>query len=503
MKKVMALSLAVLMMLALPLSAFAVPSEETDPNTIEISISMELLDDNTVFATLYDNRGGAVARWPVSLEINGEVVERQETDSRGDVAFNYQVTAADTQIACIADDGGYDVYTFVGCKTYLNDTMVVEPEGDATTEPPSGETDTETTAPTLNENDVPLSTTDSFSFAPMTTTVNNTLVGVGVDVDNGIVNAMQTTAASLTSRSRMWMEQAQYDALASSADAMLHLQLTLNTQAAPKSVLIAAKNADPDYAKYEDAQVKGFAMDLTLMYIEGDSRVPLEPAEEGMYTVEIPVPEVLSRSETFAVAVCTVNGVDTFLELKPENGMLKFTVKRFQTLALVGFGDTGAVGTVAQTPWLLVILGGVGLLLVVGGVLLLVFITFRRRKKTSAVKVDENDVKDSTRKIMIEPTAEVEIESELGVPTEVVDKPVLIHYDEQSALDDTEREHFRAKSTFDATGFDRITTQAVTPADQISATQLQKIKKERDALQNASLNDMLDAMIEEIDSDRI
>lgn len=508
MKKMLTVFLCALLVMAMPMAVFAVP-EETEDTTIEISVVMELQSDNTVRATLYDDRDGVVSHWPVSLEIDGEVVERQDTDGNGDVHFEYVVGVEDAQIGCIADDGAFDKYTFVGGAVYLDDTMgapsqnVTSDSSAIPTEPE--ETITTTTAVPVDAEpmkDTPISTTDSFSFAPMTTAVSGTLVGVGVDVDNGIVNAMQTPATEITGKSCMWMEKAQYDALVSSPDAMVHLQLTINADAAPKTALIAAKNDDPNFSDYEDAQVKGFAMDMNLMYIEGDSRVVLEPTTDGLYTVELPIPAVLSRSEVYAIAVCTVDGVDSFLQLTPIDGMLKFSVKRFQTLALVGFGDTGAVGSVAQTPWMLIVLGGVGAVLVIGGVLLLLLVTFRRRKrKISPEKA--NDEKDVTRKVMIEPTADVVIESSLNVPKDVVDKPVLLNYDEQSDLDEEEWERFRAKPNLDQDTFDRIATETVTPAEQISRDQRATIQKERDALNESSLNDMLDELIDDIDADRI
>ena len=398
MKKCLSLILSVLLMLSC--CTLALAEEEIVELYINMTVTME---DGVIYADLVDDQGGTVSTWPVSLEIDGVQVDTETTDEYGTASFNYVIPEDTQEIACVAKDGQYENYHFVGCTVYLEYTPsedVTEPEEDTepteeTDEPMEDEQAQTTTVPSRTTTKVVVATTTTEKKAnnatPMTTTVSGDLVAIGVSVDNPLLIASGSTQAEFNSRARMWMDNNLYRSLVTSPASTLHLQLTINEQAGDTARLIAAKNADAAYASYADEEVKGFAMDLAIAYVDEYTSVPLD-IEDGTYIVEIPVPATLRSCEKLAVAVCTSEGLAQLIEVKPSNGMLNFTIQRFQTLALVGFGNSSvSLDALSNTPWLLVLAIVLGIVLIAGGIVLLVFVAFRKKP----VSASENDAADA------------------------------------------------------------------------------------------------------------
>ncbi len=391
MKKCLSLLLAVLLMLGI--STAVVAEEEIVDLYIQMTVTME---DGVIYADLVDDQGGTVSTWPVSLEIDGEQVDTVHTDEYGTASFHYAIPEDTQQIACVAQDGQYDQYHFIGCKVYLNYVPSTEPEEE------SDPTDTEeqtTHAPETTTLVVVATTTTTekklANTTPMTTMLKGDRVAIGVNADNALLIASQCTQSEFDSRARMWMENTLYRSLVPSSSSALQLQMTLNAQAGDQAHLITAKNADPTYASFTDEEVKGFAVDMTIAYVDENTTVPLE-IEDGVYTIEMPVPTVLRSCKKIAVAVCTSDGLAQLTEVNPANGVLSFTIQRFQTLAIVGFGSSAvSLETLSSTPWLLVLAIVLGLVLIAGGVVLLVLVVFRRKKgaPTFRTTTDEDGVK--------------------------------------------------------------------------------------------------------------
>ncbi len=486
-KKWFIMALCALLLLTSAVAVGAVPDEETTETTEaagDIFISMELTpQDSGLKVQLLDNRGGVVSMWPVSLTIDGQVAEQLITDMTGVAVFASTIPADATDVVVKAVDGEYAGTVFVGCSMKVTPTgETAAPEPTTTTTAPD-QTDTQTTAPTTEGEttvtepettqttavDVVGDAASKLSVAPTTMKEDGNRVGVGVDVDAALVGVSQTTGAEWNSKSLLWMDKAHYASLVSELQATLHLQLNYNAAAATQDIIVAAKNADENFASYGNDEVKGFAMDLHMIYIDGDNRVELEPTD-SMYTIEMPVPAALANCEKIAIGVCTTSGIDSYLQIKPVDGMLKFSIKRFQTLAVVGFGNGGAVNSVMQTPALLIVFGGIGLVLVAAGIFLIVFFALRRRKATIDSEQD-NDAKDVTRKVMLAPTSEVVVGTGDGSDKEAVDPPVLLEHDEQSDLTREERERFRAKEG-DPEAIAQLESESVSPAHQIDPKQV-------------------------------
>lgn len=507
--------LLVLMMLF----SMAVTVSATETELIDLYIQMTVVEDEggNVVASLVDDRGFTVSNWPVSLEIDGVEVDSKNTDASGDAVFSYDIPADAQQVGCTTIDGEYGGYRFIGCSVFLDDRASVQT--DATTAENSGETTTaaqettdgtepqdvtdNTTAP--SDSTTPEASVEDLVTAPITTAVNSNLVAVGIDIDRDLARACGSDAAQMVAQSRMWLDSTFYSSLVSTSNASLHLQLTLNEQAGAMSALLAAKNADPAYASFDDSEVVGFAMDMLIAYVDENNRVPIE-VSDGMYTLELPVPETMASCETIAVAVCTQNGLASLTQLYPANGMITFTVQRFQTLAVVGFGEQGAIGSLAQTPWMLVAAIIVGVLLIVGGVCLLVFVGFRRKNDDSDLDDEIDDEEgDETRKALLSPTADETlddsvVELEPGEEARVV----LAECDEQSELTPEEMETFQTRQTIDQETFDRISKTSVSPARQIGRQQLKTIVEESTNVDPAKNNgltvdDVLDELLQDLE----
>ncbi len=481
---------------------------------IDLYIQMTVVEDEdgNVVASLVDDRGCTVSNWPVSLEIDGVEVDTKNTDASGDAVFSYDIPADAQQVGCTAINGEYGGYRFIGCSAYLDDRDAVQT--DATTAADSEQTTTsaegEAEGTQSDNTTVPSDSTTpevsaDLATAPITTAVNGNLVAVGIDIDRDLARACGMDAAQMVSQSRMWVDSAFYSSLVSTSNASLHLQLTLNEQAGAQSALLAAKNADPAYASFADSEVLGFAMDMSVAYVDENNRVPIE-VSDGMYTLELPVPTTMASCETIAVAVCTQNGLASLTKLYPANGMITFTVQRFQTLAVVGFGEQGAINSLAQTPWMLVAAIIVGVLLIAGGICLLIFVGFRRKGDDSELDDDMDDeAGDETRKAMLAPTAEETLDDsveELDPGEEA--RVVLVECDERSELTPEEMETFQTRSTIDQATFDRISKTSVSPARQIGRQQLKTIVEEsagNDPSKNDGLtvDDVLDELLQDLE----
>lgn len=387
MKKCLSILLAVLLMFGVSTTVAA--EEDIIDLYIQMTVTME---DDVIYADLVDDQGGTVSTWPVSLEIDGVQVDTVNTDEYGTAAFYYAIPDDAEQIACVAQDGQYDVYRFIGCKVYLDYTPSTDENEE--TEPTDPEDETTQAAETTTLVVVATTTTAENKPAnstPLTTTLKGDLVAIGVNADNALLIASQSTQSEFASRARMWMKNTLYRSLVPSSSSTLQLQLTLNEQAGDRARLLAAKNADPTYASFTDEEVKGFAVDMAIAYVNDNTTVPLE-IEDGVYTIEMPVPATMRSCEKLAVAVCTSEGLAQLIEVKPSNGMLNFTIQRFQTLAIVGFGNSVvSLGSLMGTPWVLVLVIVLGLILVAGGIVLLVLVAFRRKKGTATSDVTASD----------------------------------------------------------------------------------------------------------------
>ena len=400
MKKCLSLILSVLLMLSCCTLALA------EEDVIELQIEMTVtVEEDMICADLVDSQGGTVSTWPVSLEIDGVQVDTTNTDEYGTATFRYAIPSDTQEIACVAKDGQFENYRFIGCTVYVEydaPEEVTEPEETETedetastesTDAPT-EDEQETTATPATTTKVVVATTTTTekqpaNTTPMTTTISGDRVAIGVNADNAFLIASGSTQTEFQSGARMWMDNAVYRSLVQSSAATLQLQLTLNEQAGEMSRLVAAKNANATYATYADEEVKGFAMDLTVAYVDEYTNVPLD-IEDGTYIVEIPVPTKLRSCEKLAVAVCTAEGLAQLIEVKPTSGMLNFTIQRFQTLAIVGFGNSSmSLGSISNTPWLLVLAIVLGILLVAGGIALLVFVAFRKKPATACEEKTE------------------------------------------------------------------------------------------------------------------
>ncbi len=401
MKKCLSILLVVMLMLGISMTVAA--EEDIIDLYIQMTVTME---DGVIYADLVDDQGGTVSTWPVSLEIDGEQVDTVHTDEYGTASFHYAIPDDTEQIACVAQDGQYDRYHFIGCKVYLDYTPVIETEEETEpTDPQETDSEEETTQASETTTKVVVATTTTVekkpaNSTPMTTTLKGDDVAIGVNADNAMLIATQSTQSEFASRARMWMKSALYRSLVPSSSSTLQLQLTLNAEAGDVSKLIAAKNASPAFASFADEEVKGFAMDMAIAYVDGNTTVPLE-IEDGVYTVEMPVPAILRSVKTIAVAVCTSDGLAQLIEVKPSNGMLNFTIQRFQTLAIVGFGSSAvSLASLSNTPWLLVLVVVLGLILIAGGIVLLVLVAFRKKKCAAPLNTSTDE--DGVRRVSLD-----------------------------------------------------------------------------------------------------
>ncbi len=485
MKKWLTLILCVLLLLTSSMAVGAVPEDETTQATGDIFISAEVKkqDDGTLQVLLLDDRGGVVSMWPVLLLINGEEVERVDTDMAGIAIFYSTIPADATDVVVKALDGAFAGTVFVGCSVTVSGSGEPQPTTpeqtdptDTEGEPSEGEqpSDPSTDEPTEGEqttdpSDITQPTAPQVLVSTAAMVEKDTRVGVGVDVDVALVSVSNTASEDWMTKAMLWMDKAQYASMVSNPQATLHMQLDYNEQALTTERLITAKSSHEEFASYGDDEVIGFAMNPKIIYIEGDNRVELTPVD-GMYTVEIPLPTTMATCDKVAVGICTADGVDAFLQIKPSNGMLKFSVKRFQTLAIVGFGSGNPAAFSLQTSPMLLIIGIGGILLILAGLFLIIFFSIRRRRVTMGTDMT-NDEKDVTRKVMLSPTAEVVVGTGDGSDKEEVEAPALLNYDEQSDLTREERAYFRAKEG-DPVAIERITSESVPPAHQIDPSQV-------------------------------
>lgn len=480
------LTLVFLFMTALPIAAE--PEEGTDTATdteqetqteytqLYITMTVEQYSDGTFDVSLVDNQGGPVIGWPVILEIDGEEVSRIETDAYGDAYFDYGIPSDAQSASVTAYSGAYDVYYFNGCTEYLeipSAPTTEEPTDPPTTTtlPPSTEapTDAPTTAPTdapttepsddvttttdgdampTNDHDEDLLTTTtvtestvvtSLLVSPLTTAVKGDNVLIGVDVDKGVLTVSGLSESTVQSKACMQMSKTLYETLVSTTSSTIHLQMIYNEAAADRETLLAAKNADKAFSSYDDSSVIGFAVDTSLVYVDGDSRVPLDVADDR-FTIEFPVPTTMKNSEKIAVAVCTTDGLSTLQEIKPINGVLSFTVQRFQTLAIIGFGTAETTALGVQMPWYLLVMIIGGVVLVIGGVVLLILVGLRRKKLTDeADDIEEKTDLEQPDALMMDETPAEAVVLDMEEPTETIPEEPQAHPVSETGVSPTEQ----------------------------------------------------------------
>ncbi len=370
-------------LLALP--ALGEP-EDIDPSLTQLAIHMDtVLEGSTVRVTMQDESGGVVVFWPVTLTVDGtDVAQDQYSDETGQVVFEDMVPEGASSVsvtALSAQIPGTNVYLVGGTVDVLNN---------APTTTQTQESTSDTTPSTEAPSDSPA------HGGTATTAVKNDLIGVPVEADTVELERFGLTESEFAGRAHMWMEPALYDSMVSDSGGSLVLSLSLNPTAATSETLIAAKNATPEYAGFSDDQVIGFALDFSVWYRNGGEQVQISPSE-GTYQIELPIPESMVGCEKMAVAVCTAQGLTSFVELTPSAGTVVFTIQRFQTLAIVGFHPGAGTGNPSQTPMALILLGILGALLIAGGIALLVFVVFQRRKRRtlSDISSESGDMADA------------------------------------------------------------------------------------------------------------
>ncbi len=436
MKKWMTWLLAFVLLCGMFTTVWAEPEEEY--TQLYISMTIEQYGDGSFDVSLVDDRGGTVSGWPVILEIDGEEVERINTDGYGTASFDYDIPSDAESVAVTSYSGPYDVYYFNGTTEYLtmenNTPSDSQDEETGTTDDVQGQDATTTSPDASAQTTTTVSETavSTLAVAPMTTAVKGNAVIVGVDVDGGVLSTSQLTQSIISSKATMQMDKALYDSLVSTNNATIHLEMLHNASALTKEILLSAKNANAAFATYEDSTVVGFAVDTGLVYVDGDNRVPLEVADNE-FTIAFPVPATMRYSEKIAVAVCTGDGLSALQEVVPSNGVLNFTVQRFQTLAIVGFGNDPVNGVGVQMPWYLIVMIIVGIVLVLGGVALLLFVGLRRRKEDSEdtiVEVEEGVFSSAMMRAPVAPRSEetvtLDTEDDQEEPTAIVKQEPIV-----------------------------------------------------------------------------
>ncbi len=495
MKKCVSLFLSVLILLSFPMIALAEPEGDFEDRTINMTITYE---DGEIIADLEDSSYGTVSNWPVTLKVNGETYETKNTDYEGLVVFDTELPADARDVSLVAHDGQVEAVRLIGCEMFV-DIAPVTTTTQTAAQAVEGETTvaSDSAASSTTIATVPTTTTNSLVVSPNTTKVKDDLISVGVDADRSLLSAMQITDDDFVSRARMWVKKDCYQDLVDLESSTIHLQLNLNTEAGTLDRLLSAKNADSTYASYEDSTVKGFAMDTGLYRLDKSPTGELSHwdldaylsdeanRDKYEYKIELPLPAYMKSCEKIAVAVCTEDGLSRFVEVTPKNDMLCFDVRRFQTLAIVGFGHR------TQTPALLnwLIVGGI--VLVILGVLLLVIVPFRRKKAEKAQKHGE-------RRVMFDAVKEHELEDRTEEP-QTKEQSVLMEYDEQSALTEDQREVYRAKDNNSKEAIESIAVKSVSPALQQEAAPVFDVVDDNDSDKTRSVDEMLDDVLNDLE----
>ncbi|MBR5134794.1 MAG: hypothetical protein IKV35_04285 [Clostridia bacterium] len=489
MKKYMSLFLAALMLI-LSLTSVAVAEPDLDyyNRTISIDASYE---DGAVSVYLVDSEGGSMSNWPISLIVNGETVANEHTDYDGTYTFEYDFTSSD-HVVCFAESGGFDEFTFTGTEQEVDVSDAVENEEDTSTSPENEENTTTTEGESAFEETETTSTESAMTSvsseaesvtttmgtlvqSSVTTAVNGEKIAVGIDADRSFLTNTQLTADEFVSKARMWMNASLYNDKIENTTSTLHLQLNTNAQAGDMAILLDAKNRTPAFSSYTDDQVKGFAVDMNVVYIDGDTRVPI-PFPDDEYLLELPVPLTMRNCKKIAVAACSDSGCGTLTEVPVKNGLITFKVKRIQTMAIVGLGDRGAVfSSLTQTPTLLWGFIIVGILLIVGGAFLLIFVSFRKKNGGVAAK-------SSSAVITKQPD---DVERISLAKEEVVaqnrQEPTDVNVAVQSYVDES------------------ITESEGTQPTKESPVVIEQSVENESLQEDASLNDMLDDMLNDLD----
>lgn len=500
MKKWFSLLLALVMMLSFSFVVSAEPDSEYETRAILMEAFYE---DGMIVATLVDDQQGTMSNWPVSLIVDGETVMTENTDYEGMVVLEYDIPSDAQIVECYAHDGGFDIFTFTGCTVYIdnfqtNDENDIEPdvdeeqESDEEVQAPSVDEEEEDQTPQTTTVTVPIVTQPGLLTSPITTMAQNNRVSVGVDAERALLTITQISDSEFSSKARLWMDTSVYEYHVPDALSSLHLQLTVNKEAGDISKLIAAKNSDSRFASYSDSEVKGFAVDTSIVYVDATSRVPLDNFQDGEYTIELPLPVTLRNCKTIAIAAYTESGSPKFGVCEPTNGMLQINVSRFQTFMIIGLGDRGAVAnSLTETPTLLWVIIAVGVAMILGGILILVLVTFRR-KKTGVEVTNESsqavvlDSSDDTHAVLDD------------IPDAKEDKhDVVMDFDAQAVLSDEELMRFRSKPEADPNAFEFIKKEAVPPSKQ-SAVEQECLKIE-ESDETDSLNDLFDDMLSDLE----
>ncbi len=446
MKKSVVRVLAVLLALALVFAGF---TASADPVSLALNVEATL-DGSTVTVSVRDERGGPAALWPVSLIVDGvTIAEDIYTDDSGTVVFTDMVPEGAASVAVVPMSGeipGTDI-SFVGTPYYVlggdNATSVALS---------TSETDATTVAPTAS-----VSLDES-----VTTRVKDDLIGVPCRIDEDGLSLFGLTEEEFSAHAVMWLDTEVYTDMVSDAGASLFLKLHPDPSAVNSAFMVTAKNASEDFRDYNDEQISGFAFSFSIMYQTENAQVELTPPE-GLYQIDLPVPESMTLCEKMAVAVCTEEGLTPLVPVIPNAGTVSFTVQRFQTWALLGFsGKTAGIGNLSRTPSLLYLLGIVGGILIIGGILILIFVVFRRNKHRELDKI--NEAEENETQVLLDPTPIPKRESDESLPSFGKSDPAQNTKD--SAVDRS-GQPVRANVNVDDLDLDILDARQLSPAEQL------------------------------------
>ena len=352
--------------------------------TVETTVQLSV-EGRTILVTVTDAWDRPVPQVPVILTVGGTSYAAQETGEDGTIAFNASVSAGMTIRAETETITTEDGVTYQGASASL------EISGESTT---STGTDTTTSSTTrasalTTRRTTSKSTTSKEGETTTTARTYPTVTGAGTTAyeenmvvvnttfDTGVVDAFGLSQQDFEGKARLLIDQEDYAEMVSDSDTVIMLSARYSPIEVTDDHISTAIANQSRFSRYHAENVRRVTFDLGLIFRTGDTEMLMTSVPDAAYTVQLPIPDDMKDVKLIAVATTDENGIATPVEVRIEDGCIRFDTRFLSTFTLLGFTEATSL-SVSKTPTLVIVMFIVAGVLLVGAALLLYFFVLRK-----------------------------------------------------------------------------------------------------------------------------
>lgn len=373
---------------------FSVPGQDQDvvlpvedlvrggTTAVHITLSSS---NGRITAKVTDSLGGPVPDHPLVLTVGSTTLSPQKTDAQGELTFSGLTVTAGTAITCTAAARTTaDGVTYQAASASLSGgepTGSVPPiQTQGTTRPgivtPPPATRKNTTA-TGGEKTTATTKTYALHHGAGTTSVEDSHIVVNVSFDEGVVKQFGLKNQDFEGKARFLLPKDTYAELVTGNGSLMMTARYSPIQVTNQQISAAISNLSK-YSLYHAESIERVTLDLALLFANADgTEAEVTVLPDADYIVQLPIPASMKDVTLLAVSATNEEGIATPVEIKAENGYLRFNTKYLTTFTILGFTEAKEA-PINKIPTLVVVLFAVGIVLLAGACLLMYFFVFRK-----------------------------------------------------------------------------------------------------------------------------